>query len=439
MSNQTLQLTIDAMTSEGHGIGRRGRDVYFVPGALPGETVTVVLNGRRKKVWQTRLLSVDKVSEQRTEPECPHYQRCGGCDLQHLSYQAQVDIKQQRVEREFDRQKLTVAEWAAPLTDTPWHYRRKARLGIRYSRERGELYVGFREGRSEHLTNIDRCQVLPDLPVLDWSAWRERISLLDARSKLTQLEVIAADDAIALVLRSHGRLPAEDTKRLVTWMAELDTRQRLPLQLWIRESKDSPERLLYPEEATPLHHHVLDMSLQLQLTDFFQVNGAVNRAMVVQAMEWLKPSADSVVWDLFAGHGNFSMPLATMTRHVVAVEGQQSMVDSLSRQAESLALPLQAIRADLADQEALAALPEPDAVLLDPPRAGAVAVVEQLVRRGVPRVLYVSCDPATLARDLRTLCDGGYSIEQAGMMDMFPQTHHVETMVLLSTPEARHG
>jgi len=439
VSNHTLQLQIDAMTSEGHGIGRRGRDVYFVPGALPGEQVTVMLNGRRKKVWQTRLVSIDDVSEQRTEPLCPHYQRCGGCDLQHLDYQAQVDFKQQRIEREFDRQKLNVGHWLPALLDQPWHYRRKARLGIRSSKGRGEIYVGFREGRSEHLTNIDRCRVLPELPVLDWAAWRTLLGSLDSRSNLTQLEVIAADNALALVLQSHRRLSASDIERLNHWLAECSNDDDLPIQLWLREGKNTPERLVFPEAAEPLTHQVQDMALRLQLSDFLQVNGAVNRAMVQQAMDWLKPSPNSVVWDLFAGHGNFSMPLATLTQQVVAVEGQQSMVDSLKRQAAALALPLETRRADLSTPQALDTLPQPDAVLLDPPRAGAAAVVEHLIERRVPKILYVSCDPATLARDLQILCSGGYLIEQAGMMDMFPQTHHVETMVLLAHPEATHG
>lgn len=439
MSNHTLQLQIDAMTSEGHGIGRRGRDVYFVPGALPGEQVTVMLNGRRKKVWQTRLMSIDESSPNRIEPACPHYQRCGGCDLQHLDYQAQVDFKQQRIEREFDRQKLSVAQWLPALTDQPWHYRRKARLGIRYSKERDEIYVGFREGRSEHLTNIDHCRVLPPSPVLDWAEWRTLLGSLDSRSKLTQLEVIVADNALALVLQSHRTVPDQDIRRLNAWLEACSNADALPIQLWLREGKNNPERLAYPEMAEPLTHQVMDLSLQLQLSDFLQVNGAVNRAMVAQAMTWLKPSPDSVVWDLFAGHGNFSMPLATLTRRVVAVEGQQTMVDGLKRQADALSLPLEARRADLSQASALEALPQPDAVLLDPPRAGAAAVVEHLIERKVPRILYVSCDPATLARDLRTLSSGGYLIEQAGMMDMFPQTHHVETMVLLARPEARHG
>lgn len=439
MSNRTLTLRIDGMTSEGQGIGRSGRDVYFVPGALPDETVTVALNGRRKKVWQTRLLSIDETSPQRTEPACPHYQRCGGCDLQHLEYSAQVDFKQQRVEREFYRQKLDVATWHAPLTDSPWHYRRKARLGIRYGKDSDQVYVGFREGRSEHLTNIDQCRVLPERSILDWQAWRQLIAKLDSRSKLTQIEVIAADNGLALVLRSLSHVSDHDVSMLVEHVAQHDHEQGVSLQLWLREGKHAGERLLYPAAATTLHHQVSDMPLQLQLSDFFQVNGAVNRAMVQQALEWLQPESDAVVWDLFAGHGNFSMPLATRTRRVIAVEGQDSMVTSLERQANALALPLQAIQADLSKADSLAGLPEPDAVLLDPPRAGAADAVRQLISRRVPRILYVSCDPATLARDLRSLCDGGYFIEQAGMMDMFPQTHHVETMVLLSRVEKRRG
>ncbi len=441
MSDKRLQLDIDGMTSEGLGIGRRGRDVYFIPGALPGEQVTVALNGRRKKVWQTRLISIDSMSSDRTEPECQHYQRCGGCDLQHLSYQAQLVFKQQRVEREFHRQGLSVSQWEPALSGNSLHYRRKARLGIRYSKEKNEIYFGFREAGSEHITNIDRCIVLPDRSAFDWEQWRAQLATLDARSRLTQLEVIDADNSTALVLRTLKPMTDVDAHRLITFVENLQGQEDAgkPLQLWLRESKEGVPRLLWPERSEPLSHHVEGMPLTLQLSDFFQINGAVNRAMVTQALDWLKPGAESVVWDLFAGHGNFSMPLASKTGRVIAVEGQASMVSSLKAQAESLALPLQAITTDLSRQDALVALASPESVLLDPPRAGAKEVVEQLAARCVPRILYVSCDPATLARDLAVLCQSGYTIERAGIMDMFPQTHHVETMVLLTHEGVRHG
>ncbi len=448
-SPRTLQLTIQDLTSEGQGVARLGRDVYFVPGALPGETVTARLDGRRKKVWMTRLLSVDTPSADRVEAPCAHYQRCGGCDLQHLQYDAQVNFKQQRVEREFRRYGIEVPEWAAPITASPWQYRRKARLGVRFSKDKQQNFVGFREHASEHLTNINHCQVLPSFEVLDWSAWRSLLESLAGRDRISQIEVVAADNAMALVLRVLKPLSADDKKALADFVSHHGAKMlsdtvagstlesgQLPenyeVQLWTSGGRGTEPECLYPDAAQTLVHMVDEQPLKMQLSDFFQVNGAVNRTMVMQAIDWLNPQPDDVIWDLFAGHGNFSMPLARRCQQVHAVEVQDSMVSSLRQQAESLALSLHAVEADLSEPGKLAALPQPDKVLLDPPRAGAAAQIDELNARKVSQIVYVSCDAATLARDLGRLTEAGYRVEKAGIMDMFPQTHHVETMVLLS-------
>lgn len=442
--SQCLTLEIDNLTSDGQGVGRRGREVYFVPGALPGETVDVVLDGRRKKVWQTRLRSVINESPQRTKPGCAHYHKCGGCDLQHLEYQAQVTAKQARAERELSRQGIVAKEWLPAITDASWHYRRKARLGVRFSNTEQLNYIGFRESASAHITNIDHCPVLIDHPLLDWAAWRELIASLQGRAAITQIEMIQGDNAVALVLRVVKSLSADDISTLCRFIDEYDLSGQLPVQLWLKEDKAGDARCVYPhlmdgQTAEGLWHEVSGLQLNMALTDFIQVNGAVNRAMVDQAIRWLEPKEEECVWDLFAGHGNFSMPLATHSQQVVAVEVQDSMAESLRQQAEKLALPLLGKTADLSEPGCLAELPTPDAVLLDPPRAGAAEVMKELILRKVPKIVYVSCDVATLARDLSQLKDAGYEVIKAGIMDMFPQTHHVETMVLLQRERKRHG
>ncbi|WP_265573384.1 23S rRNA (uracil(1939)-C(5))-methyltransferase RlmD [Venatoribacter cucullus] len=438
-STTRLTLAVDNLTSEGEGVARRNRDIYFVPGALPGETVEVVLNGRRRQVWQTRLLSIQTPSPQRTEPLCPHYQRCGGCDLQHLQYPAQLGFKQERVAREFSRQNISVPDWQAPIQAEPWHYRRKARLGVRFSQQKGENFVGFREAASAHLTNIDECLVLPAHPALNWAHWREQLGQLQGRAHITQIEVIVADNALALVLRILKPLSAADQTRLTEFAQRLQGAEKLPLQLWLKTDKQAAPQLLWPALAEPLFHRVDELALQIQPDDFIQVNGAVNRAMVQQALDWLQPQPDEVIWDLFAGHGNFSMPLAKRSQQVWAVEGDESMVTSLQQQAQQLQLPLQARCADLSGNDGLRELPDPAAVLLDPPRAGAAGIMQELLQRQVPRILYVACDAATQARDLNVLVTAGYQVVRAGIMDMFPQTHHVETMVLLERKAKRHG
>lgn len=431
-TERQLTLQIDNLTSDGQGVARRQRDVYFVPGALPGETVEVSLQGRRKQVWQTRLLRIVEPAEQRVSAPCPHYQRCGGCDIQHMHYDAQVAFKQQRVMREFERQKIPVDEWQPAIVAAPWHYRRKARLGVRYSKERQTVFVGFRESASQHLSNVDQCPVLPLHPALNWQRWREWLQQLDGRAIVTQIEVVVADNAIALVLRVLKPLNAADCQRLQQWQAlcESEDAAALPLQIWLKANKDGPAEPLQ-KSYEPLWYRVNDIKLTMGLGDFFQVNAAINQQMVAQAVDWLAPQAEECIWDLFAGHGNFSTAIAQHCQQVVAVEVQAEMVAQVQQQAERLGVPLIAQQADLSDAQALLALPHPHAVLLDPPRAGASAAIAHCVARNVDRMVYVACDPATLARDLVPLINAGYRVKAAGIMDMFPQTHHVETMVLL--------
>lgn len=435
-----LTLTIDTLNSSGEGIARLGRDVYFVAGALPSEKVEVVLDGRRRKVWQTRLLKILSPSEHRVQPPCPHYQHCGGCDLQHLSYDEQVRFKQERVAFEFKRQHIDVPLWLPPIVAEPWHYRRKARVGVRFSANRGENIIGFREASSSHLTNIDHCLVLPEHALLNWQAWRDCIGQLQGRAHITQIEVVVADNALALVLRVIKPLQAQDEQRIASFVsqqsAELSANE-LPVQLWLKEEKGSAARLLWPERAEPLFHTVDQQAIALQLDDFMQINQQVNQQMVAQAMAWLAPQGHEVVWDMFAGHGNFSIPLAKRVKQVLAFEGSQPMVDSLNQQAEQLGLPITAKYMDLTQPQFDDA--KPDMLLLDPPRAGAAELVPLLGAQKLSKVLYVSCDAATLARDLSSLLAAGYQVAQAGIMDMFPQTHHVETMVLLEYKAKRHG
>ena len=430
-SNTRLTLTISDLNSQGEGVARLGRDVYFVAKALPDEQVEVVLDGRRRKVWQTRLLKVLTESPQRVTPICGHYQRCGGCDMQHLAYAEQVAFKQTRVQREFARQQVTFPEFCAPIAENPWHYRRKARIGVRYSPKTQKNIVGFREAASSHLTNIDQCPVLPEHPALDWNAWRECIQRLQGRALITQIEMTDADNALALVLRILKPLQSQDKEALCAFATSCSVAPYKPLQLWLKTDKQQAPELLFPDHAESLLHHVEGTTLQVQLDDFMQVNAAVNQRMVAQSLDWLELSGNEVVWDMYAGHGNFSLPLAKRVQQVYAFEGSEAMVSSLNRQAQTLGLPVQAQVMDLTQADFAHLHLVPDVLLLDPPRAGALELMSQIIASNVPKILYVACDAATMARDLFVLQQAGYVLKKAGIMDMFPQTHHVETMVLL--------
>jgi 23S rRNA (uracil1939-C5)-methyltransferase len=440
--NKTLTLTVHDLASDGHGIARSGRDVYFIPGALPGETVVAEMLERKRKIWYCRLVSIEQISEHRVEPSCPHYKRCGGCDLQHLAYDQQVVLKQQRVARELSRQGIEIKHWDAPLIakDQQWHYRRRARLGIRYNKSNHEVIIGFRESQSKHLTNIDICPVLVEHAALDWQTWRGRLAQLEGIARFTHIEVLQASERLVLVFRVLKKVTANDRKRLQDWATELD------IDIYVRPDDEQPLEAVN-EVISPLTHNVLGHDLTIHPDYFVQVNNTINQLMVAEAKAWLAPEAGSHVWDLFAGHGNFSVPLA-QNAIVDAVEVSDEMVRAIEQHAQQLCTDAGAItnngergliahKADLSNSDSLSNLPDPDYVLLDPPRAGANACMAELIKRKAKRMVYVSCDPATLARDLNTLSDD-FEVERITILDMFPHTHHIETMVLL-VPVSKSG
>lgn len=420
-----LSLSIHDLATDGQGVARLGRDVYFVPGALTGEEVDVEVGARHKKIWQCQLKSINIASEARVEPECPNYHVCGGCDLQHLAYDSQVEFKQTRVAKEFARQNIQVADdqWQSPIIGNPWHYRRRARVGVRYNKQNEQFFIGFRQEGKSHLANIDSCPVLVEHPSLIWADWHQRFAQLDCKDRLTHIEVLQADNRLALVFRILKQLGDQDRTLFSEWADQLD------IDVYWRD--DNRELHLLVASPTILSHRIQGHDLQVTPDYFMQVNQSVNQQMVDRALEWMDVQAGEQIWDLFAGHGNFSLPMAAKTQ-VAAVEVSDQMVEALEAQSERLNRQLKPIKADLTDDSVLSQLSQPDAVLLDPPRAGAIEILDTLVSAQPKRIVYVSCDPATLARDLVKLQAEGYVVKQACILDMFPQTHHVETMVLLT-------
>jgi 23S rRNA (uracil1939-C5)-methyltransferase len=409
--NKKLTLTVHDLASDGHGIARSGRDVYFIPGALPGETVVAEMLERKRKIWYCRLVSIENVSEHRIDPPCVHYKRCGGCDLQHLAYEQQIVFKQQRVARELSRQGIEIKHWDAPIIakDQQWHYRRRARLGIRYNKSNQEVSIGFRESQSKHLTNIDICPVLVEHIALDWKAWRLRLAQLEGIARFTHIEVLQASERLVLVFRVLKKVTKSDHQRLQGWATELN------IDLYVRPDDEQPLEAVN-EIISPLTHNVLGHDLTIHPDYFVQVNNTINQLMVAKAKAWLAPEAI-----------------------VDAVEVSDEMVRAIEQHALRLCTDtllnkegrdLVAHKADLSNSDSLSNLPNPDYVLLDPPRAGASECMAELIKRKAKRMVYVSCDPATLARDLNTLSDD-FEVERITILDMFPHTHHIETMVLL--------
>lgn len=372
----------------------------------------------------------------RVVPRCAHYDICGGCAQQHLDSGAQLRLKEQRLRDTFDRLgSVAPARWLPAIASPPWGYRRRARLGVRFVRRKDRALVGFRERRSNLIANIERCEVLSppvDALIVPLSALVTRLSI---RERLPQIEVAVADNAVALVLRVLDPPTEADLASLREF--ELLHGVRFYLQTGgidsIRVLSEPAPRLLY---ALP----EADLQIEFLPTDFIQVNAAVNRALVAASAQLLQLNAGSSLLDLYCGLGNFSLALARHARHVVGVEGDAGLVERAGGNARRNGIAnAEFFSADLsadlsADSSAAPWLGRRYShVLLDPPRAGAREQLPQIARLAPERVLYVSCDPETLARDVGLLVhQHGFELLAAGVVDMFPHTAHVESLALLA-------
>lgn len=428
-SETPVELRIDRLSHEGRGIASHDGKTTFIAGALPGEQVRATLTERHKRYDEAQLLEVLEASPERREPSCLHYDQCGGCDLQHLDIEAQRAHKENQVLDQLKRFANVVPEQRFPaLTGAALGYRRAARIGLNQRQRDGELLVGFRRRGSNKLLNISECPILePRLqPVFD--TVREQLAGVDDIRHLTHIDLSCGDDSGYIRFRATRR-PAADLMDRLQRTADV-----LQLQLVIALNDTT-----LPEAPLPCHYSLPDFSLQLAFGsgDFIQVNAELNRKMVNQAVEWLSPTANDRVLDLFCGLGNFTLPLAKSAAQVVGVEGSADMVEKARLNASEAGLNnAQFHRADLSESFVHAPWYRSgfDLILLDPPRTGAREAVQQLAHYGARKVLYISCNPSALVADLPLLLQAGYRVTRFGIMDIFPQTSHVESMLLLERP-----
>ena len=418
------RLHIERLANDGRGIAFLDGRTWFVAGALAGEEVEARVLGARSQVVEARAERIFTRSEQRRAAPCSHAGQCGGCTLQHLPHSEQLALKQ----RTLAEQLLRVAnvapdEWAPALVGPEFGYRRRARIAVRWDVKSKQLALGFRAAASQAIVAITECPVLvPPLQAL-LSALPEALRGLRKPQALGHLELFSGT-ATALLVRHTAPLGEDDVALLQHFC------QAQNAQLWLHGEGDPQPQQAGAELGYRLESW--DLQLAYRPGDFVQVNGPVNAAMIAQALDWLAPQAGERVLDLFCGLGNFALPLAQQVAEVVAVEGVASMVARAQQNARSNGLAnLHFYQADLSKpldgawrQKGFAA------VLLDPPRDGAFAVVKQIGALGAERLVYVSCNPATLARDTLELLKQGYRLKRAGILDMFPQTAHVEAMAL---------
>ncbi|MGG5292283.1 23S rRNA (uracil(1939)-C(5))-methyltransferase RlmD [Pseudomonas shirazensis] len=419
------RLDIERLAGDGRGISFHEGRTWFVSGALAGEAVEARVLGARGKIVDARLERVLQASPERRPAPCRHYDRCGGCNLQHLPHAEQLALKQRMLAEQLQRVAgIQPEQWAAPLSGPEFGYRRRARIAVRWDVKSRQLEVGFRAEASQAIIAIDECPVLvqPLQTIL-----RHLPTVLRSLSKpqaLGHVELFSGS-AEAVLVRHVAPLPEDDLARLQAFCKEAGA------QLWL-QGEGEPA----PVEAGQTLGFTLQpwqMQLAWRPGDFVQVNAQVNTAMIEQALAWLAPQPDERVLDLFCGLGNFALPLARQAREVVAVEGVQAMVERAAANARDNNVHNAAFfQADLSQPLAGAewAAEGFSAVLLDPPRDGAYEVVQGIARLKAKRLVYVSCNPATLARDAQVLVAQGYRLTRAGILDMFPQTAHVEAMAL---------
>lgn len=419
---------IHDLAHDGRGVARIDGKATFIADALPGETVRFKYLNRTRDVDEGQVTSVEVASPDRVTPQCQHFGHCGGCVLQHLSAPAQIAFKQKQMLDALQRIGKVVPESVAPAIAGPiWHYRRRARLGAKYVPKKGGMLVGFRERDSGYIGLLDRCEVLDPRVGYRLKELAALIDSLSIREHVPQIELAAAEH-VALVFRVMQPPTDEDIAKLADYAQQQGCEIYLqPGGLPTIAPMTPPARVLdYSPDGS-------DLRLRFQPSDFIQINGEVSQAIVRQSLEWLSLKPGERVLELFCGLGNFSLPLARTGAQVVAVEGEDGLVQRARANAQRAGLDIQFSKADLFTEGKGADWLQGgfDKVLLDPPRSGAKEILPLVAAQKPQSILYVSCHTGTLARDAGMLVhEHGYRLVKAGVMDMFPHTAHVESMAL---------
>ncbi|TAN50815.1 MAG: 23S rRNA (uracil(1939)-C(5))-methyltransferase RlmD [Betaproteobacteria bacterium] len=423
-----MTLAVLALDADGRGVARNpDGKVVFVEGALAGEIVEARLVRSRRSFDLMRATAVLQESSGRRAPRCAYFGVCGGCATQHADARTQVAAKQRGLEDCLQRiGKVEPGCILAPIHGEEWGYRRRARLSVRYLVGKGVAMVGFRERRSTFVADMDSCEVLPPRVAALIPGLRRLVASLSIRDRLPQIEVAVGDDAVALVFRHLLPLTATDETAL------RDFAQQTGLRVWLQPGGPDSAHPFAPESGPALHYTLPEFGVRIEFrpTDFTQVNHGVNRLLVARAVRLLDPQPGERIADLFCGLGNFALPMARGGAQVTGFEGSAGLVERARQNAALNGLEVRFESADLA-RHGIGAFGPFDKLLLDPPREGAVELIKALPPDWPRRIVYVSCDPATLARDAGVLVHvQGFALSAAGVLNMFPHTAHVESIAL---------
>ena len=426
-------VTVESLDYEGRGIAHADGKVIFIEGALPGERVTYSSYRKKPSFEMAQVVDIIKPSFMRVQPQCAHFGVCGGCSLQHMEPRAQVAAKQRILEDNlWHIGKVKAETMLPPIYGMPWGYRQRARLSVRHVIKKGKTLVGFHERRSSFVADMQSCEILPRkisdlLPLL-----AQLIESLDIRERLPQVEMALGEHVEVLLLRIMAPLTPADEAALKQFA---DTHV---VQLWLQSKGPETAAPFYPLDAPALTYSLPEFGIEMPFapTEFTQVNHQLNRLMVHRAMRLLDPQPGERIVDFFCGLGNFTLPIARCGAQVLGVEGSAALVKRAQQNAahNGLAGSVEFTAMNLfeMDEALLAQQGAFDKWLVDPPRDGAIELVRSISADTAPqRIVYVSCNPATLARDAQVLVHAqGYVLKAAGVMNMFPQTSHVESIAV---------
>lgn len=416
-TRQIITVTVSSLDPFGQGVARHNGKALFINGLLPDESAEVTLTEDKKQYARGQVKRRLTTSSERETPRCPHFGVCGGCQQQHAAVALQQRSKREALNR------LMKHDVDDVISGEPWGYRRRARLSVNYQPKTQKLQMGFRKANSNDIVEVVQCPVLvPNLEAL-LPGVRECLESLKGKRQLGHVELVSADNGPLMVLRHKAALSDEDKEKLERFSHSSGVALYLAPESEILE-RVTGEEPWYSSDG---------LRLTFSPRDFIQVNDGVNQQMVATALSWLDVQSTDRVLDLFCGMGNFTLPLATRAQSVVGVEGVPALV---AKGRENAALNhlenVTFFHENLEEDVTLQAWAKHgfDKVLLDPARAGAPGVMQHVIKLAPTRVVYVSCNPATLARDSEALLNAGYQIQRMAMLDMFPHTGHQESMVL---------
>ena len=425
---------VENLTHEAQGVTRIDNKTVFIDGALPGEKVSFRYTRRKRNFDEAELVEILEASPDRVEPRCKYFGLCGGCSFQHIKPERQIEYKEKQLLDAFQHVGgMAIPELIPPLESAAhWGYRTKARLGAKWVKKKDRVLVGFREKRKPYIADMLSCEILPPEISKLLPEFSNLIMSLSNPARIPQIEVAATSDINAFIIRHLYELTAEDEEKMKAFSAQHK------IAMYLQAKGPDSITLLYPDTVT-LKYEIppYGVSFDFLPSDFTQVNQTINARMVSLALELLELKDTDKVVELFSGLGNFSLPIAKQVDHITAFEGDKGLVERAALNAAKNGIENIDFHAcDLFGKvdSVKELLPSKyNKLFLDPPRSGAIQILPEVVNKKIERIVYVSCNPATLARDAKLLVEElGFKLQKAGVMDMFPQTSHVESIALFT-------